>query len=118
MNWRFAVLFGALLAGCATPQPEGPSEPAPEPPAMAADAASDRTWLWACADDTRLTTRYAEDRDELELELAGGSHVLVRRQRAPTAVWAAGDITFSMTETGDAVVRWQNDEVQCERDMP
>ncbi len=118
MIWRLGLLFGALLAGCATPQPEGPSEPAPEPPAMVADADSDRTWHWACADDTRLVTRYASERDELELELAGNSYVLVRRQRTPTAVWAAGDISFSMTETGDAVVRWQNDDVRCERDMP
>ena len=120
MNGRLAlllsVLLGLLLAGCATPQPEGPSEPAPEPPAMVADAAADQSWHWSCADGTRLATRYVSARDELELDLAGRSYVLLRRQRAPSAVWGAGDMTFSMTESGDAVVRWQNDDVHCERD--
>jgi len=122
MNGRLALLItasiGALLAGCTAPQAEGPSEPAPEPPAMVADAASDRTWYWTCADGTRFDTRYAPERDQLELELAGRSHVLVRRQRTPSAVWGSGDVSFSMTEAGDAVMRWQNDDVLCERAMP
>lgn len=77
---------------------------------------SDRTWLWSCADGTRLETRYVAERDELEIELAGRSYLLARRQRAPSAVWDGGGMTFSMTESGDAVVRWQNDDVHCERD--
>lgn len=120
MNGRFALMGASLcllLAGCAAaPQAQGPSEPAPEPPAMVAEAASDRTWQWSCADGTRLDTRYVPERDELELVLAGRSHVLVRRQRTPSAIWGAGDMTFSMTESGDAVVRWQNDDVACERE--
>lgn len=115
MKGRVALALGFLLGGCAASQPEGPSEPAPEPPAMVAEVASDRTWHWSCADDTRLETRYVAERDELELELAGRGYVLARRQRTPSAVWGGGGVTFSMTESGGAVVRWQNDDVDCER---
>lgn len=113
-----AVAIGSLLAGCAAPQAEGPSEPAPEPPAMVAEVSADRLWHWSCADGTRLDTRYVPERDELELELAGRSYVLSRRQHRPSAVWGADGVTFSMTGSGDAIVRWQNDDVDCERAAP
>ena len=119
MNRRLAMLLSSLLVGCAAaPQPEGPTEPAPAPPAIVAAAASDRSWHWSCDDGTRLDTRYVPERDELELGLAGRSYVLVRRQHSPSAVWGGGDMMFSMTEAGDAVVHWQDDDVHCERDAP
>lgn len=118
MKGRVAFALGLLLGGCTAAQPEGPTEPAPEPPVMAAEAAPDRIWHWSCADGTRLDTRYDPERDELELELAGRSHLLTRRQRRPSAVWGGDGVTFSMTGSGHAVVRWQNDDVDCERDAP
>lgn len=114
----FSALVGTQLGGCAAPQPEGPSEPAPEPPAMVAEVSSDRSWHWSCADGTRFDTRYDPERDELELDLGGRSYLLSRQQRRPSAVWGGEGMTFSMTEAGDAVVRWQNDDVQCERAAP
>lgn len=110
--------IGSLLVGCAAPQPEGPSEPAPAPPPMMTDVAADRLWHWSCADGTRLDTRYFPERDELELELAGRRYVLSRWQHRPSAVWGADGVAFSMTGSGDAIVRWQNDDVDCERAVP
>ncbi|TVS16498.1 MAG: hypothetical protein EA417_10200 [Gammaproteobacteria bacterium] len=107
-----------LLAGCASPQPDGPSEPAPEPPAMGAPSTMDAPMDWICADDTRVTTRYLASRDQLELTLAGRTRLLARIRRTPSAAWGDADVSFGMEEAGGALLRWEGESVRCERDAP
>ncbi len=119
MKWIVLyVVTGWLLAGCAAPQSEGPSEPAPEPPAMGAPATTDASMDWTCVDDTRVSTRYLADRDQLELTLAGRTRLLSRIRRTPSAAWGDGDVSFGMEEAGGAILSWEGEDVRCERDAP
>lgn len=112
----WALAAAILLAACATtPEQEGPSEPAPPPPQGVLAAPGSAIWYWHCADESRLQTRYLPDTDALELHLLGRPQVLPRRQRVPAAAWGDSEVTFTITGAGAGVLRWQGEDLDCER---